>query len=94
MDPLKDAKHTACPQPRYQPYQMGRLFDLGPMCAVFCGDLKNFRCCCLNSVGHSKNEYNFSQIFFGRLTFSRKNGDIKDFTGPARTYVPKWNQFE
>ena len=34
MDPLKDAKHTACPQPRYQPYQMGRLFDLGPMCTV------------------------------------------------------------
>ena len=32
MDPLEDAKHTACPQPRYQPYQMGRLFDLGPMC--------------------------------------------------------------
>ena len=22
---------AACPQPRYQPYQMGRLFDLGPM---------------------------------------------------------------
>ena len=34
MDPLKDAKHTACPQPRYQPYQMGRLFDLRPVCMV------------------------------------------------------------
>ena len=29
MDP--DAKRTACPQPRYQPYKIGQLFDLGPV---------------------------------------------------------------
>ena len=31
-------------------------------------------------VWHVKNKCNFCQIFFGRLTFSRKNGEIKDFT--------------
>ena len=28
---------------------------------------------------HVKNKCNFCQMFFGRLTFSRKNGEIKDF---------------
>ena len=31
-------------------------------------------------VWHVKNKCNFCQIFFGRLTFSRKNGEIKDFS--------------
>ena len=29
---------------------------------------------------HVKNKCNFCQMFFGRLTFSRKNGEIKDFS--------------
>ena len=47
---------------------------------VFLEVLKIFLYCCLKSVGHTKNTCNFYQISFGRLTFTRKNGEIKDFS--------------
>ena len=50
--------------------------------------LKIFVYCRLNSAGHAKKiDKNFVKFFFGRLTFSCNNGDIKDFKQSHRAEV-------